>query len=36
MLHRLLVGTNGDRLAYTRLMGSGKKYKLQTELLQIS
>lgn len=36
MLHRLLVGANGDRLAYTRLMGGGTKYKLQTELLQLS
>ena len=35
MLHRLLVGTDGRPLAYTRLMGDGKKYKLQTELLQI-
>jgi GntR family transcriptional regulator len=36
VLHRLLVGTEGDRLAYTRLMGSGKKYKLQTELVQVA
>ena len=36
MFHRLLIGPDGDRLAYTRLMGNGKKYKLQTELLQVS
>jgi GntR family transcriptional regulator len=36
LLHRLLVGTDGSTLAYTRLMGSGRKYKLQTELEQIS
>lgn len=35
LFHRLLVGTDGNPLAYTRLTGSGKKYKLQTELLQI-
>jgi DNA-binding GntR family transcriptional regulator len=36
LLHRLLVGTDGKPLAYTRLMGDGKKYKLQTELVQIA
>ncbi len=36
LFHRLLVGTDGSPLAYTRLMGSGKKYKLQTELVQMS
>jgi GntR family transcriptional regulator len=36
LLHRLLVGTNGKPLAYTRLMGDGKKYKLQTEMIQIA
>jgi GntR family transcriptional regulator len=36
MLHRLLVGTDGKPLAYTRLMGDGKKYKLQTEMVQIA
>jgi len=36
MLHRLLVGTDGKPLAYTRLMGDGKKYKLQTEMIQIA
>jgi GntR family transcriptional regulator len=35
LLHRLLVGTDGTPLAYTRLMGDGGKYKLQTELVQI-
>ena len=34
MLHRLLVGADSRPLAYTRIMGDGKKYKLQTELLQ--
>ena len=36
MLHRLLECADGGRLAYTRLMGNGKKYKLQTELMQVS
>ena len=36
MLHRLLVGTDGKPLAYTRLMGDGKKYKLQTEMIQFA
>jgi DNA-binding GntR family transcriptional regulator len=36
LLHRLLIGTDGSTLAYTRLMGNGKKYKLQTEMEQIS
>jgi GntR family transcriptional regulator len=36
LLHRLLVGPDGGALAYTRLMGDGRKYKLQTELEQIS
>jgi len=35
MLHRLLVATDGRPIAYTRLMGGGKKYKLQTELVQL-
>lgn len=35
LLHRLLVAADGSTLAYTRLMGSGKKYKLQTELVQL-
>ncbi len=36
LFHRLLVGTDGVPIAYTRLMGSGRKYKLQTELVQIA
>ncbi len=36
LLHRLLVGTDGRPLAYTRLIGKGRKYKLQTEMLQIA
>lgn len=35
MLHRLLVASDGTPIAYTRLIGDGKKYKLQTELVQI-
>mgnify|MGYP001600703180 CR=1 FL=1 len=35
MLHRLLVGPNGAPIAYTRLMGGGRKYKLRTELIQL-
>jgi GntR family transcriptional regulator len=34
LLHRLLVGADGRALAYTRLMGGGRKYKLQTEMEQ--
>jgi len=36
LLHRLLMAADGSPIAYTRLMGSGRKYKLQTELLQIA
>lgn len=36
MLHRLLIGADGRPLAYTRLMGGGRKYKLQTELVQMA
>jgi DNA-binding GntR family transcriptional regulator len=36
LLHRLLIGTDGKPLAYTRLIGDGKKYKLQTEMVQIA
>lgn len=36
LLHRLLVGGDGIPVAYTRLTGSGKKYKLQTELERIA
>jgi DNA-binding GntR family transcriptional regulator len=35
LVHRLLVGANHERLAYTRLLGSGRKYKLQMELVQM-
>jgi GntR family transcriptional regulator len=35
LLHRMLMAADGSPLAYTRLMGSGRKYKLQTELVQI-
>jgi GntR family transcriptional regulator len=35
LLHRLLVGQDGDPIAYTRLTGSGRKYKLQTELVHM-
>jgi GntR family transcriptional regulator len=35
LLHRLLMAADGSPLAYTRLMGGGKKYKLRTELVQI-
>jgi DNA-binding GntR family transcriptional regulator len=36
LLHRLLVASDGSPIAYTRLMGRGKKYKIQTELIQIT
>lgn len=36
LFHRLLVGADGSPIAYTRLIGSGRKYKLQTELIQMS
>jgi DNA-binding GntR family transcriptional regulator len=35
LLHRLLVAADGSPIAYTRLMGGGRKYKLRTELVQI-
>jgi DNA-binding GntR family transcriptional regulator len=35
LLHRLLVASDGSPMAYTRLMGGGRKYKLRTELVQI-
>lgn len=31
LLHRLLIGSNGSPIAYSRLKGSGKTYKIQTE-----
>jgi len=36
VLHRLIIGQDGKLIAYTRLMGSGRKYKLRTELVQIT
>lgn len=36
LLHRLLIASDGCPIAYTRLMGNGKKYKIQTELRQIT
>jgi GntR family transcriptional regulator len=36
LLHRLLVAADGSPIAYTRLMGGGRKYKIQTELIQIT
>jgi len=36
LLHRLLVAADGSPIAYTRLMGCGRKYKIQTELIQIA
>jgi len=35
MLHRLLVGADGRPIAYTRLFGSGRKYRIQTEFERI-
>ncbi len=29
LLHRLLIGADWQPIAYTRLMGSGKKYKIR-------
>lgn len=31
LLHRLLIGADSTPIAYTRLLGIGKKYKIQTE-----
>ncbi len=31
LLHRLLIGSDAGPIAYTRLLGIGKKYKIQTE-----
>jgi DNA-binding GntR family transcriptional regulator len=36
VLHRLIIGQDGKLIAYTRLMGGGKKYKLRTELVQLT
>lgn len=35
LLHRLLIGSDGNPIAYTRLMGIGRKYKIQTEFERI-
>jgi GntR family transcriptional regulator len=35
LLHRLLIGSNGNPIAYTRLLGSGRTYKIQTEFERI-
>lgn len=35
LLHRLLLGPDMSPIAYTRLFGSGRKYKLQTEFERI-
>jgi len=35
LIHRLLVGSNAEPLAYTRLTGSGRGYKIQTEFERI-
>lgn len=31
LLHRLLIGSDARPVAYTRLLGTGKKYKIRTE-----
>ncbi len=36
LLHRLLIAADGSPIAYTRLMGNGRKYKIQTELIQLT
>ncbi len=36
LIHRLIIGPDGTPIAYTRMMGSGRKYKIQTELVQIA
>lgn len=35
LLHRLLIGSDKSPIAYTRLFGSGKKYKILTEFEKI-
>lgn len=35
LMHRLLVGANGRPIAYTRLIGSGRTYKIETEFERI-
>jgi len=35
LMHRLIIGSHGDPIAYTRLIGSGRTYKIQTEFERI-
>lgn len=35
LLHRLLIGSDAKPIAYTRLLGTGKKYKIMTEFERI-
>ncbi len=35
LLHRLLIGSDSSPIAYTRLLGTGKKYKILTEFERI-
>ncbi len=35
LLHRLLIGSDSCPIAYTRLLGTGKKYKIMTEFERI-
>jgi DNA-binding GntR family transcriptional regulator len=35
LVHRILVGSDGNPMAYTRLIGSGTKYKMQMEFERI-
>jgi len=35
LLHRLLIGSDSSPIAYTKLFGIGKKYKIQTEFQRI-
>ena len=35
LMHRLIIGSNGSPMAYTRLIGSGRTYKIQTEFERI-
>jgi GntR family transcriptional regulator len=35
LMHRLIVGSHGGPIAYTRLIGSGRTYKIQTEFERI-
>ncbi|RPI37017.1 MAG: GntR family transcriptional regulator [Nitrospiraceae bacterium] len=35
LLHRLLIGAQGNPIAYTRLIGGGSAYKIQTEFERI-